>query len=296
MSAQPTTAHEPAGGPASTPAATLADFLAVAEEFWPTATAEPWDRVGLASGDRRAPLTRALLAVDVTEATVAEALERGADLLVTHHPLLLRGVHTVAEDTAKGALLARLIRGGCALYSAHTNADAPDGGVSEVFARRLGLRDTTPLVPSAHPAAHPGAGIGRVGTLPEPESLRAFAERVNAVLPATVTGVRVAGDPALPVSRVALLGGAGDSLLDHPLVRGADVYVTSDLRHHPAQESLELSAADAGPALVDVAHWASESLWLAGAAEALVDRLPGVTFTVSTLRTDPWDFSVGAAG
>lgn len=279
---------------ATEPDTRLADFLEVADELWPLATAESWDRVGLTSGDPRAALTRALLAVDVTEATVTEALGTGADLLFTHHPLLLRGVHTLAEDTAKGALIARLIRGGCALYSAHTNADAPADGVSDVFARRLELVHAQPIVPSQHPAAHPGAGIGRVGTLPHPTSLRELAERLAEILPQTVSGVRVGGDPNREVSRVALLGGAGDSLLDHPLVRAADVYVTSDLRHHPAQESLELGAAAGGPALIDVAHWASESLWLAGAAETLGARLPGVAFSVSSARTDPWAFSVGA--
>ncbi len=270
----------------------LADFTQVAEQLWPTATAESWDRVGLVSGDRRAPLTRVLLAVDAVHDTVDEAVEWGADLLFTHHPLLLRGIHTLAEDTAKGALLAKLIRAGCALYAAHTNADAPEGGVSDVFARRLDLRDDAPIVPGADPTA----GIGRVGVLAAPTTLREFAERVAGVLPATVSGARVAGDPEQRVERVALLGGAGDSLLDHPLVRGADVYVTSDLRHHPAQEALELSAASGGPALIDVPHWASESLWLAGAADRLAAALPGVEFRVSTRRTDPWTFSVGAAG
>lgn len=267
---------------------TLADFRGVAEEFWPSNTAESWDRVGLVSGSDTAPLRRVLLAVDAVAATVDEALEWDADLLFTHHPLLLRGVHSVAEDTSKGALLARLIRGECALLAAHTNADAPAGGVSDVIAQRLGLVNTTPIVPGLDPAA----GIGRVGELAAPVSLREFAERVAAILPSTVSGVRVAGDPERTVQHIALLGGAGDSLLDHPLVRGADVYLTSDLRHHPAQESLELSAAAGGPALIDVAHWASESLWLEGAASRLAARLPGVEFRVSTLRTDPWTFSV----
>src|SRR5699024_8118520 len=109
------------------------------------------------------------------------------------------------------------------------------------------------------------SGIGRIGMLEAPLSLREFAERVAAQLPSTVSGVRVAGDADRLIQRVALLGGAGDSLLEHPLVRAADVYMTSDLRHHPAQESRELSAVSGGPALIDVAHWASESLWLDGA-------------------------------
>ncbi|WP_336651023.1 MULTISPECIES: Nif3-like dinuclear metal center hexameric protein [unclassified Leucobacter] len=272
---------------------TLSDLQRIAEEFWPAATAEGWDRVGLISGAGNAPLRRVLLAVDAVAATVDEAIELGADALLTHHPLLLRGVHTIAEDTAKGALLAKLIRGGCALLSAHTNADQPEGGVSAVLAERLGLAHAEAIVPAVGPRPGEVFGVGRVGELSEAISLRAFAERVAAILPATVGGVRVAGDPERPVRRIALLGGAGDSLLDHPSVRGADVYLTSDLRHHPAQESLEQSLTVGGPALVDVAHWASESLWLDGAAERLSARLPGVEFMVSRRRTDPWSFAVG---
>lgn len=267
----------------------LSDLRRVAETLWPEATAESWDRVGLVTGADGSPLRRVLLAVDAVRSTVAEALEWGADALLTHHPLLLRGVHSVAEDTAKGALLASLIRGNCALLAAHTNADASEGGVSDVLASRLGLLEAEPIVAGVDAVS----GTGRVGVLAEPSTLRAFAERVAEMLPATVSGVRVAGDADRVVSRVALCGGAGDSLLDHPLVRGADVYVTSDLRHHPAQESLEQSAVTGGPALVDVAHWAAESLWLDEAAAELAAALPGVKFGVSRLRTDPWEFAVG---
>lgn len=270
---------------------TLTDLRQATEAMWPADTAESWDRVGLVTGRDAAPLRRVLLAVDAVGETVAEAIAWQADALITHHPLLLRGIHTVAEDTGKGALLAALIRADCALIAAHTNADQPAGGVSDVIARSLGLTAARPIVPLP---ATPEIGIGRVGDLTEACSLRAFAERVAAVMPETVSGVRVAGDPDRSVRRVALLGGAGDSLLDHPLVRAADVYLTSDLRHHPAQEALESAAVAGGPALVDVAHWASESLWLRGAAEELGRRLPGVEFRVSDTRTDPWSFSVGA--
>lgn len=274
---------------------TLGDLRRACEELWPSGTAEPWDRVGLVSGADGAPLRRVLLAVDAVGATVDEALDWRADALLTHHPLLLRGIHSVAEDTAKGALLARLIRGGCALFAAHTNADQPEGGVSAVLAERLGLVQAEAIAPAAGPRPDEVFGVGRVGDLAAPATLREFAERVARILPPTVSGVRVAGDPERSVSRIALLGGAGDSLLEHPAVRAADVYVTSDLRHHPAQESLELSGAAGGPALVDVAHWASESLWLEQAAQLLADRLPGAEFRVSALRTDPWTFAVGAS-
>ncbi len=275
---------------------TLRDLRLAAEILWPASTAESWDRVGLVTGRDDAPLHRVMLAVDAVRASVDEALAWQADALLTHHPLLLRGVHTVAEDTAKGALISSLIRGDCALLTAHTNADAPEGGVSDVLAARLGLLGAVPIVP-ADPAGDSEAettGIGRVGNLAAAMSLRDFALHIADVLPATVSGVRVAGDPGRKVTRVALCGGAGDSLLEHPLVRGADVYVTSDLRHHPAQESIEQSITSGGPALIDVAHWASESLWLQGAADRLAEALPGVEFRVGSARTDPWVFAVGA--
>jgi dinuclear metal center YbgI/SA1388 family protein len=129
-------------------------------------------------------------------------------------------------------------------------------------------------------------GLGRIGTLPGPEPLSAFTARVAAALPVTAWGVRAAGDPDRPVERLAVCGGAGDSALDAALAAGVDAYVTADLRHHPAAEHLLRAGA---PALVDVAHWASEWPWCAQAADILRGALGGsVGVRVSTLRTDPW--------
>jgi dinuclear metal center YbgI/SA1388 family protein len=129
-------------------------------------------------------------------------------------------------------------------------------------------------------------GLGRIGTLPGPEPLSAFTARVAAALPVTAWGVRAAGDPDRTVERVAVCGGAGDSALDAALAAGVDAYVTADLRHHPAAEHLLRAGA---PALVDVAHWASEWPWCAQAADILRGALGGsVGVRVSTLRTDPW--------
>jgi dinuclear metal center YbgI/SA1388 family protein len=128
-------------------------------------------------------------------------------------------------------------------------------------------------------------GLGRIGTLAEAEPLRVFADRVAAALPATTWGVRAAGDPGRPVRRVAVCGGSGDSALGAATAAGVDAYVTADLRHHPASEHLLLD----GPALVDVAHWASEWPWCAQAADVVRVALGGsVEVRVSTRRTDPW--------
>lgn len=132
-------------------------------------------------------------------------------------------------------------------------------------------------------------GAGRIGHLETPVSLRAFAERVAAALPATAHGVRVAGDADRMVSTVALCGGAGDFLLDRVRQTDADVYLTSDLRHHPASEFREHD----GPALVDVAHWAAEWTWLPVLQRKLGAALGDtVEVRVSTTPTDPWTFRV----
>jgi len=212
----------------------------------------------------------------------------GADLLVTHHPLLLTPVHGVPADDPKGRLVHRLIRAGAALFVAHTNADrAPGSGVNAALAAVLGLRDAVPLEPTAE---DPSAGLGRVGELAEPQTLREFAARVAEVLPATVGGVRVAGDPDRTIRRVAVCGGSGGSLLATAAAAGADVLLTSDLKHHPASDAGEAP----GPALCDAAHFATEWPWLPVAAEALRDDLADrVEVAVSRLRTDPWTHRAG---
>lgn len=365
----------------------LAEVIAVLDDAYPPGLAHSWDSVGLVCGDPDEAVEQVTVAVDATAEVVASVGQRG--LLLAHHPLLLRGVDTVAADTPKGALIHRLIRSGAALFTAHTNADAARPGVSDALAQVLGLtveavlepaagdQDTDKwviLVPPEHAealrsalfgagagrvgdysqcswsvtgrgqflpmdgaspaigtvgslehlveervevvapsrlrgqvlaamrAAHPyeepsfdvltlaalppGVGIGRIGSLAEPLRLADFVNRVNTVLPKTTWGVRAAGDPDAVLSRVAVCGGAGDSLLGAASAAGVDAYLTADLRHHPADEHRRASAV----ALIDVAHWASEQPWCAQAAELLTSHFgSALPVTVSGIRTDPWN-------
>lgn len=127
---------------------TLADVIDLLEHAYPPRLAESWDRVGLVAGDPAAEVGRVVVAVDATDAVVDHALAEGADLLLVHHPPLMRGVHSVAADTPKGRLLHKLIAGGCALYSAHTNADSARPGVNDALADVLGLVPGRPLAPT----------------------------------------------------------------------------------------------------------------------------------------------------
>lgn len=267
--------------------APLSDVIAIIEDRYDPAWAESWDAVGLVCGDPDQRVERVMFAVDPVAAVVDEAVAWGAGLLVVHHPLLLRPVSSVAATTPKGRLIHRLITAGVALYTAHTNADVADPGVSDALAHAVGL--TGPLRPLAPASDEPRRGLGRVGSLSRPLSLRQFAARVVAGLPATAAGIRVAGDPDRTVHTVAVSGGAGDSLLAAARAAAVDVFLTADLRHHPASEFGEYD----GPALIDAAHWATEWPWLAD-AERLVAGALSVRTRVSTLVTDAWTMFEGA--
>ena len=269
------------------PKLTLAQVLVELEKLWPLVGAEEWDAPGLVVGQPDHEVSSIHLMVDATPDSVAEALEQGADLIIAHHPLMLRGVTTVAETTYKGVVVSMLIRANAGLYSAHTNADAVPTGTSARLADLLGLLDQTPL----EPGRSPHHGIGRVGNLPKPQTLYELAVALGDVIPHTAVGPVVSGDPSREVQRVSLCAGAGDSLLQHPDVLASDVYITSDLRHHPASEFREQSKIFDGPSLINISHFAAEWVWLDHAATELAEVL-GVDVHVSDLVTDPWDFQV----
>ncbi|UQI43914.1 Nif3-like dinuclear metal center hexameric protein [Streptomyces sp. HU2014] len=265
----------------------LSEVIAALDALWPPERAEQWDAVGTVCGDPGAPVGRVLFAVDPVQEVADEAVELGADLLVTHHPLYLRGTTTVAASTFKGRVVHTLIKHDIALHVAHTNADRADPGVSDALAGALDLRVTGPLVPDPDdPAGR--RGLGRICELDAPVTLGEFARRAAERLPATAQGVRVAGDPDRLVRTVAVCGGSGDSLFAEVRAAGVDAYVTADLRHHPASEAQQQSPL----ALVDAAHWATEWPWIEQAA-AQLDEISdrhgwGLRTHISRTVTDPW--------
>ncbi|AZM88958.1 Nif3-like dinuclear metal center hexameric protein [Streptomyces sp. NPDC004126] len=265
----------------------LSEVIAALDALWPPSRAEEWDAVGTVCGDPDAEVTRVLFAVDPVQEIVDEAVKLGADLVVTHHPLYLRGTTTVAAGTFKGRVVHTLIRNDIALHVAHTNADTADPGVSDALAGALDLRVTGPLVPDpTDPAGR--RGLGRICELDHPETLREFAARAAARLPRTAQGIRAAGDPDALIRTVAVSGGSGDSLFAQVRAAGVDAFLTADLRHHPVSEAREQSPL----ALVDAAHWATEWPWCEQAAaqlDAISERHGwGLRTHVSRTVTDPW--------
>ncbi|MFY4721299.1 Nif3-like dinuclear metal center hexameric protein [Streptomyces sp. LaBMicrA B280] len=265
----------------------LSEVIAALENLWPAERAESWDAVGTVVGDPDQEVTRVLFAVDPVQEIVDEAVRLGADLLVTHHPLYLRGTTTVAASHFKGRVVHTLIKNDIALHVAHTNADTADPGVSDALAGALDVRVVRPLVPD--PTDPNGRrGLGRVCELDHPLTLRELAARAAERLPATAQGIRVAGDPDTVVRTLAVSGGSGDSLFDQVRAAGVDAYLTADLRHHPVSEAVSHSPL----ALLDAAHWATEWPWCeqaAGQLDEISDRHGwDLRVHVSTTVTDPW--------
>ncbi|GAA2453246.1 Nif3-like dinuclear metal center hexameric protein [Streptomyces mauvecolor] len=265
----------------------LSEVIAALDALWPPERAEGWDAVGTVCGDPDAEIHRVLFAVDPVQDIVDEALKLGADLVVTHHPLYLRGTTTVAAGHFKGRVVHTLIKHDIALHVAHTNADTADPGVSDALAGALDLRVVRPLVPDASdPSGR--RGLGRICELDPPMTLQEFAARAAARLPATSQGIRVAGDLEATVRTVAVSGGSGDSLFDAVRASGADAFLTADLRHHPVSEATQHSPLG----LVDAAHWATEWPWCEQAA-AQLDEISDrhgwdLRVHVSKTVTDPW--------
>ena len=212
----------------------VGDVVALVEAAASPGLAASWDSNGLICGDPADPVRSILLAVDPVVAVVDEAVDSGVDMIITHHPLYLRGTDHVAATDPKGRSIHRLIRAGIALLNAHTSLD---------------------VAPS---------------------------------LPDSAPGLLVGGDLDAVVERIAVSGGAGDSLLQRAREAGADVFLTADLRHHPASEHLE----DGRPYLLCGTHWATEWVGLEPLARRLEEgaRSHGASLTVrvSHIVTDPW--------
>ncbi|MDO4665892.1 MAG: Nif3-like dinuclear metal center hexameric protein [Actinomycetaceae bacterium] len=276
---------------AKTPGKTpqVRDIVQIVEELYPPRLAEEWDRVGLIAGRPDNPVTRLLVAVDPVPVVAAEALELGANMVLTHHPLYLRGTSFVAATDYKGTLIHDFIENRVALMNAHTNADAARRGVAEALAQAVGLANGVPFDPHED-----GLGLGRIGELPKEVTAGELAEKVAGVLNVGPEGVLLAGDPATVVRKLAVSGGAGDSFLERVKWLGANAYVTADLRHHPASEHIE----DAGPVLITASHFATEWPWVPVAgrdiAESLVAAGLGAEVYISTTITEPWTRRIGA--
>ena len=201
------------------------DVVKVIEDFAPLAIQEKWDNSGLCIGSPDAPVTSVLVGLDCTPELVDEAVSYGADMIVTHHPLIFSGLRRISPDDPVGAAVIKAVSAGISVYAAHTTADKVIAGVSGAMAARLGLENVSVL-----DADGDDTGLGVIGTLPEPlpaeEAVALVKERFS------LKTVRCSRPVDIPVGTVAVCGGAGSSLIDKAVNAGAQLYVTGDISYH----------------------------------------------------------------
>lgn len=251
---------------------TVQEILTFLEGFAPPELAEHWDNVGLLCGDRNQTVTAALCALDITEQVVEEAMERGAQLIVAHHPAIFTSVSRVTTDDATGRVLRAAIKHDIALICMHTNADSAWGGVNDALAAALFLTNVVNM------EAGDNRMLGRVGDLPREMQPQEFAVYVKECLRAG--GVRFC-DGGHAIRRVAVGGGACGKMMDDALAKGADAFVIGDCSYDLMQRAQSI-----GLTLVDAGHFPTENPIAAVFADQIGGAFPQVRTMVSERHAD----------
>lgn len=254
----------------------VSDIAEELERLAPPELAEPWDNVGLMTGDMEQAVKNIFVCLDVTSENVEQAAAFGADLIISHHPLIFSPVKRIVESDVSGGILRRLITKNISVYSMHTNFDKADGGMNDLLAKKLGLSQVRKYTSEEclDESGKSCDAIGRIGTLPSPMSMGDYTEQVKEAL--NCFSLRSIGEADEQVQTVALCSGAGGDFIYTAYRAGADVYVTSDVRHHEAQLAQEL-----GMNLIDAGHFETENIICEFLSGYLLDKFEDVNVRTS---------------
>ncbi len=220
----------------------LEEILNIIEENYPKTLAYSWDNVGMLAGSKKKEIKKVLLTLDVTPTVVDEAIDWGADLIISHHPLIFDGIKSFSEESSKVNMYVKIIRNNLAVYSAHTNMDRAERGINQRLSEIFGLKNTEILEDET--------GLGRIGDM-EKTTLFEFAKTVKEKLNTPM--VRVSGNPDSKISKVAIGSGGCSDLYPLAISKGADVLLTADLKYHTA-----IDAYFDGISIIDAGHYPTE--------------------------------------
>jgi len=225
------------------------DIWQIILEWAPIELAESWDNCGLQVGDPGDKVRGILLALDPSEDLLQDAVQKGANMVITHHPLIFKPILSLDISYSKTRLLAGFLHAGINLYAAHTNLDKAIGGVSDILMNKLGISDAQPLMMNTKD----GTGLGRIGILAAPITLKEITQRILNVTGAP--GVWATGHPEMPIKKIALCSGSGSDLWPIALQQNADVFISAEIKHHIALEAQAVSKA-----VIDAGHFFTERL------------------------------------
>lgn len=254
----------------------IKEVLSALERFAPLPLQEGWDNAGLQIGLTEAEVSGALLCLDVNEAIVDEAIEKGCNLIVSHHPLLFKGLKTISDGDYVQRTVMKAILNRIAIVSMHTNMDNAKGGVNYKIAEHLGLHDVEFF---AEKSGNIEAGSGVVGLLPEPMPATAFIQLVKERF-----GVKCAQCNELllrPVNKVAICGGSGDFLLADAIAQGADAFITGEMHYHVyfgQEQKIQICV---------IGHYESEQFTSEIFKSIIEDECPGLPVMIAETSTNP---------
>ncbi len=227
---------------------TASDIWNLLCEWAPAELAEEWDNVGIQVGDPGAVVERVVIGLDPSSRILQHACKTGASMVITHHPLFLSPIRSLDRSLPTTALAADFLMGGVCLYSAHTNLDSAPGGVTDLLASPFQLQELVPIVPSS---LVNNGGLGRIGRLARPMTLGDISDTLSGFLGNTC--LMITGERGKKIYRPALCSGSGSSLWPMVVEKGADLYITAEIKHHIALEAVER-----GVALIDAGHFHTE--------------------------------------
>ena len=247
------------------------EICALIEQEYGTEYACDWDNVGLLAGRSTKEVKKILLSLDATDEVVRMAAEGGYDMLITHHPMLFSAIKRVTDQDMNGRRLLELIRNDISYYAMHTNYDTR--GMADLAARLMGLTECAVLE-----EVKDGEGIGRVGKLPHPMTLRECGEQVKVAY--GIPNVRLFGDPDTQVEKAAICTGSGKSMISDVLAKGAQVYITGDIDHHTG-----IDAVAQGLTIVDVGHYGTEYIFMKAMENVLKEQYPNLQITCAKVQS-----------
>lgn len=243
------------------------EIIEVLQKQAPEHYACDWDNVGLLVGDSQKEVNKIYIALDATEETIEEAAAFGADMLLTHHPMIFKGLKKVNTEDFIGKRVMSLIRSNISYYAMHTNFDVK--GMAELAARRMKFEDLQVLEVTCEDEAGL-QGIGKVGRLPETVKLQTCAKQVKEAF--QVEQVKVFGDLEAAVTKAAICPGSGKSVISEALRAGAQVLITGDIDHHEG-----IDAAAQGMAVIDAGHYGIEKIFISYMKQYLEENTRGLT-------------------
>jgi dinuclear metal center YbgI/SA1388 family protein len=266
---------------------TIKDIIQIIEKHAPRAYAEEWDNVGLLIGDENETAQGVLIALELTEPVLQEAIDGKFNLIITHHPLIFSGIKKINYQDLTDRIIRRLIINNIAVYAAHTNLDNAPNGVNQMLARKIGLKDTTILSPnilyqSENTTEKIGSGV--IGTLPEPMDEKDFLLKLKQIL--NIPVLRHSGFVGRPVRKVALCGGSGSFLIHSVLEHKADVFITADIKYH------DFFIPDKKMLLVDAGHYETEQFTTSLLLDIFNQNFSNFAARISSISTNAINYLI----